>query len=574
MSRLSHQNVNNQRRANEDRYYARKAQQAEFQRAQMLQAQEAKERERQMIMQANLQAQARAGEMYAQQQYAKQAGRSKMADDTTLRQRNRQGDIKANNRLQYNAAQEAYRKQEAAEQAARMQAERDAALHGYGMEDASQLNQFNRGMANLTHGNTMVRDDALHWQGQGDAQQLQGYAQDNAHLQNKFNMGAAQQKHLYGQEDSRLEHSLNLERDKFGFGLDEQGADLRQRRGQQDATFANDLSRGNELDLYVREKLDEGWSYNPQQQQRLQNYEVQENSLRDALEDGSIGETDFTAKIQELRQKKRQVLPRVKPSIRNPNDVIKEQLGTYPGAPGLVFGVNPKGGPPTMYDIRERQSAQQKDPLMTARDEVISAANKVMYDNPGGEGQYGPMRKIEQDEAIWNEIRNRPELHAMFPGVVQKFMPKQPGPTNGSIDRIRNNREATAAEHQMMDQMGLPGGPPPYSQQQQMPPGSMPDDPMQAAANQQRMKSQTTAALVDSFSQEPEVVAAMQRNPQIAGRLIQQIQTKLQEYHAIRASGRDPKQRKPELLEEMNRLTQLLDNVPPANVDYGQGYSY
>jgi len=171
----------------------------------------------------------------------------------------------------------------------------------------------------------------------------------------------------------------------------------------------------------------------------------------------------------------------------------------------------------------------------------------------------------------WEEFVREKSMHYP-PDERQVFEEFMGGPTSESINRIKANRETTAAEHAMMDQMGLPGGPGNYSQVQTVPPPEMQGSPIEQAGTQNRIQSQVTLAQIDAIDQEPSSVAAMQANPQVAAVLINQLKQTLQKYVELQQNEVDPVQAKPELLDQINELRQRISLVKKPT-DRPSGFS-
>ena len=456
--------VRNQERARAAEKQRKKDEAIAFQRQQALQAQAASEQERQLIMQANLSAQTQAGQMYAQQQYGRDDARAAMAQDLQIRQRNKIAGIKAGNAQEHAARQQQYRTQELNQDQARMQAERDQQLHGYGQQDASQANDFNRGMANLNNSNMMGRDARLHGYGQQDSAQAQQYgvqnattaydrAVDGANLQNRFNQEAAGRQQLYGRENAQMSHQIGMARDQNSYQLDQFGENAQQFRGQEDAIaqqgrgrsdmmYANNVERGNALEERNTRLIDEGWTFTRSQQAQLEEFDKEENIVAAELRGHRISQTEAESQMDEISANRRGVTPTQKPVKRDTGKIHAEQTWTDKNT-GVTYNVI-EGKPSSVaYDPRQHQSGRssggnqgsfQPDGELTfdADTKMRSDVSKAYLDYRKNEMMMstdGTTPKIKsQREWLKEQIPfMNPHVQRIYQGVLQSLETPLPG---------------------------------------------------------------------------------------------------------------------------------------------------
>jgi hypothetical protein len=162
-------------RAKKAEAQARRDRELEFQRQQALQAQQASAAQQQAMLQANLSSMQAGAAQYQQDQ-----NRQRAAYQYSLGEPNRRMDARAAAVFQDNLRRDTGREQarissDVMNQQAGIQSERDAALHGYGQDDARLNNVFDRGMANLNQGHVLDRATQQQQFGQRNAAQAQQY---------------------------------------------------------------------------------------------------------------------------------------------------------------------------------------------------------------------------------------------------------------------------------------------------------------------------------------------------------------------------------------------------------------
>lgn len=452
---------------------ATNASQLEHQQQMAMQQEAEKQRERQMILQSNLSSNAAAARMYAQNQYDRKAGRLGMAGDAQLRQRNKMDAIKAGKAQQHAARMDHYRQQELARDQAGLQAERDAQLHGYGTEDAAQLhgygmedmsqaNEFNVGMANLTHGNQLQTNRLQHGYGQQDARQLwlqkvadartqQGYGRENAkmaqrdaiekaRIQDQFNQDAARQKQAYSLETLGRSHDLNMDRDQFGYDLDQRGAVAQQRRTEDaaiaqqgrtrdDVEFGNDMLQDSELDKTIKQQLNDGWTYTPSQQASIDSIDAEQKRLLEVDWNNGINQAEIERQLKSFKRRKRSVGPPTqKPTQKTAADRFNEN--TYQSQ-GQLYYVPETG---QIAPIQPPKSNVTPPPQADIP-KLMSSVNAIMKDDAANRAQMLSMESnvtppdpLNRDDVIWDQIKYDPVLmnhfrnDPAFSGRIEEYL--------------------------------------------------------------------------------------------------------------------------------------------------------
>lgn len=555
MSRLSLQNfaARNRNRKAEER--ARRDAAVAFKREQALLQQEAKNRERQQIIDANLQAQIAAGQMYAQNQYTKQADRSRMANDTTLRQRNRLDGI-FDRKQQMAAAWEQSRiQQQLADQAAEIQAQRDAALHGYNQSDARLQHGFNQDMSRLTHGQQMRRDATQQRYGQQNAAQAQQYAVDNANLQQRFNT-----------DNAHLQNQFATDRD----------ARLQQ-YGQEDLRLQQEFAQNNWIDKVIEERSRAGYTLNPSQQRMADEIEEKKGNALKLYMSGELTQQDYTQQLRQLSQAKRHLIPDVPPEAQQlPSMDQYWQTHVKEDEFGNIIYRDPSTGKVTFDRARptgggsgsEKAGRYDKDTgkLNPAEASSVYADMRKAYQQhrqeaskPNADGTPSKQKVKTWEEFVRSEaLQYPPDERAVF----EEFMG---GPKQSSIDKIKNNRE-------MSSESG-------YSQIEAMPPSEAPDWQQKGAdiLNQNVARIQAIAELgqkqLMNLPNDPLVTGAMAINPEKAAPIIAELKRAMQKFEIIARTGSDPDVKDPGLLDYQkslrNQLRQITGsrtnvNLPPS----------
>jgi len=533
------------RRASLDARQARiDAKRAQAQQRQ-LQADAAHQAERQMIMQANLQAQAASGQMYAQQQNAARLGRSKMADDTTLRQRNRQDAIFNKRQLMDQGwNQNQIDTQQAAIQHAldarmrrldhQSQMKRDKAQHGYGQDDARLQNKFNVGMEELQHGNTQARDMTQH-----------GYG-----------LARDQQQHGYGQEDARLQQQF---------------------------------AEQNFTDEMIEERTQGGWTRSPGQQREWDTLDEERNKAIRLRRQGKISETDLNKMLGEIHNAKRELIPDLPPpqAQRMTQDEAKGSTWIDEST-GALMTQDADGFPIKLGDApRESGSTGKADdgmgqylpPAQLAFDKMVMDRWNSQPDKYDAEGN------VKGKEFTEAQIRER--LLKQYPQMRQFYIEEVPGPTDESINLIRQNREPSVTGAGMPTQVGQmppqdvpsPMAPPnlsgfsgaaspadaglgPAGQElarQQRPEIQSPEEDLQ---QQIRIQSQELATDLDNFDQRIEVRRALEfAGPMQATPVINKLKKAYRKALILMQNGRVIGEAEPALAQEIKDLTSQLNNM-------------
>ena len=520
--------MNAQRQSSRDRYDARKAAQADFQRALMLQAQDANLSQQQAIMDANLRAQAAAGQMYAQQQYADDAQRSRMANDTTLRQRNRLDGI-FDKRQQMDLAwnQNQIATQQAALQHAldaRMrrldhasQMARDKQQHAYGQEDARLQNTFNRDLTALQHQNNL-----------GMAEAQQGYDQANARLGSQLQADRDRQLHGYGQEDLRL---------------------------QQQFTKDNYIQKLND------QRVAQGWTRSPaleNEYQELQNAKIKAWKM---YRRGELEKDDLNEQLRLISDSEMDLLPDTPPA----QPTLEKAKGKIWEQGGAMWTMDEKGNavvalPPPKparegsgqgkmgrYDkdtgrLNPAEASSVYAEMRKAYQQYIQAASQPNADGTPSQQKVKTWEEFVRSEAM----QYPPDERAVF----AEFMG---GPKQSSIDKIKNNREIASESG--------------YSQLEAMPPSEAPDWQRKGAdiLNQNVARIQAIAELgqkqLVNLPNDPLVTGAMAINPEKAAPIIAELKRAMQRFEIIARTGSDPDVKDPGLLDYQKSLRDQLRQI-------------
>lgn len=579
MSRLSARpaNTNAERRARLETLRA-------FQQQQMLSSQEADEQERQMIMQANLAAMANGQQQYLAQQNARKAGRAAMAQDREIRRRNRLDGIKAGNAQQHAALMEQRRQQELAEDQAALTAERDAQLHGYGMEDATQqhgFNQqlagqqhgFNQDMANLTNRHTMGRDRRLHGFNQQTAAQQQAYGMQNAeaahgrsletaHLNNRFSQEAAHLQHGQALERAGVAHGMDMERDQFGFQLDQLGANAQQFRGQQDAvaaqgrnredlSFANKLQQGNALDERIARLKEEGWTLNPSMQAVSDQLDNEEKILLETLTNYGITSEDAAAQLEGIKNRRRQLVPTERPAVVDPKKEFERR--TYTDKDNVKYAI-PLDGPPTVLrdpNQRSGSSRGQEGAFDVDGNLTFEADQKVRADVEKSYLEYKRNEMMMAADGTTPSIQSkadwlREQIPFMNPNVQQIYA--------GILEKMDAEKPRQKPGGKTPGFMNLGVSPPPQASQspqgvndwQQAGSSLLSEGQFYAGPN---AKVRELDDHIGNITQDPTISRALQGFPDRAQPLVDQLGGALRRYKAFRAKNEDPNLKEPGLLD-------------------------
>ena len=540
---------------------------------------EKNEREK-MIMQANMSAQAYADQMYWQQKNAKKAAKTRMIDDRELRRRGRLDGIKSRNAQEHAARQQQYRTQELNQDQAGMQAERDQQLHGYGQQDASQANDFNRGMANLNNSNMMGRDARLHGYGQQDSAQAQQYgvqnattaydrAVDGANLQNRFNQEAAERQQLYGRENAQMSHQIGMARDQNSYQLDQFGANAQQGRGQQDAIaqqgrgrsdmmFANNVERGNALEERNTRLIDEGWTFTRGQQAKLDGYEKEEDIVGVELTDYKISQTEAESQMDTIRTKRRGVTPPQKPVKRDTGKIHAEQTWTDKNT-GVTYNVI-EGKPSSVaYDPRQggrSSGGGDQGSFDPAGNLTFETDNKIRGEVNKAYGEYKKNEMMMATDGTVPKVKSQvewlreqlpfmnPHVQRIYQGVLQSLAspsPKTPGNNPAWFQNMTSGQPPTA----------------------QQPEQNWQDAGTALLNNGQFMagpksKAGEWAEQSTNVLQDPTIARAIQGFPERAKPLADQLGGAMRRFEQIVKQNKDPNEVEPALLDHIAKLRDEL----------------
>jgi len=545
MSRLSvrPRNTNAARQARLD---AERAQALQRQ----LQADAAHQAERQMIMQANLQAQAASGQMYAQQQNAARLGRSKMADDTTLRQRNRQDAI--------------FNKRQLMDQGWNQ--------HQIDTQQAGIQHALDARMRRLDHQSQMKRDKAQH-----------GYGQDDARLQNKFNVGMEELQHGNMQARDMTQHGYNLARDQQQHGY-----------GQDDARLQQQFAEQNFTDELIEQRTQSGWTRSPGQQREWDTLDEERNRAVRLRRQGNISEADLNKMLGEIHNAKRELIPDLPPpqAQRMTQDEAKGSTWIDEST-GALMTQDADGFPIKLSDApRESGSTGKADdgmgqylpPAQLAFDKMVMDRWNSQPDKYDAEGN------VKGKEFTEAQIRER--LLKQYPQMRQFYIEEVPGPTDESINLIRQNREPSVTVAGMPTQVGqMPpqGVPSPMAPPIEPPPnlsgfsgsaspagaGLGPvgqelarqqrpaiQSPEEALQQQIRIQSQELATDLDNFDQRIEVRRAIEfAGTSQATPVINKLKKAYRKALTLMQNGQVIGTAAPSLAQEIKDLTSQLNNM-------------
>ena len=502
------------RRASLDARQARiDAKRAQAQQRQ-LQADAAHQAERQMIMQANLQAQAASGQMYAQQQNAARLGRSKMADDTTLRQRNRQDAIFNKRQLMDQGwNQNQIDTQQAAIQHAldarmrrldhQSQMKRDKAQHGYGQGDARLQNKFNVGMEELQHGNTQARDMTQH-----------GYS-----------LARDQQQHGYGQEDARLQQQF---------------------------------AEQNFTDEMIEERTQGGWTRSPGQQREWDTLDEERNKAIRLRRQGKISETDLNKMLGEIHNAKRELIPDLPPpqAQRMTQDEAKGSTWIDEST-GALMTQDADGFPIKLGDApRESGSTGKADdgmgqylpPAQLAFDKMVMDRWNSQPDKYDAEGN------VKGKEFTEAQIRER--LLKQYPQMRQFYIEEVPGPTAGPVNEPVTESVLSPQERLFLSQGAL-------NDQEQAAIKELQErrTPKGEAVKAMQDEGKVIASKVGDLMQAPWVRQAFAINPGAARDYVMELRNSLIDMAKMMQDGIEPAEK---VFERQEELRSLIKGIKPA----------
>lgn len=552
-------------RARNAEYQARRDQERQFQQQQILAQQQADAAQQQAILQANLSAMQAGGMAYQQDQMRRQAEQRFAAGST-----GRKNDARAAAVFQDNLRRDAGREQAriasgAMDQQAGIQSQRDAALHGYGQSDARLAQRFNQANAIQQHGfnldagrvaqgYTMDRDAALHGYGQADASQQHGYNLESGRIAQGYN-----------QDNERLRHGFQTDLQQRGFDLDQRGADAQQMRGQEDARFSNQMQRGNSYDQMTQEKLNQGWTYRPEDKVELDKLRKEQNSLPGKVRSHVITSKEAARQYELLEDEMRYFQPDVPPPRVDPEQEFNQ--GTYERG-GVLYNKNGDKGWSVLHDPSLAQQGrgsstqtgsydpQTGRPVRAEANKLYSDLRKNWMDHKrqvedaayGVDGQRlaNAPKAMTWEEFLRSENSQRPDddIKLMYPELFQESVPAGAGagtqpPANTSAKPVQDWQEmgAQLIRNSMQNQM------------------KKANDAYQERAD---------------LDNEPAVTAAMSINPQAAAPIVQELKQKMARFVILAQEGGDPDVLEPELLDRMKELRQALkDLVGPNTNPYG-----